>query len=83
MLNIKYGDKMIKFVIYHWTDNMIDDNPLSAWQTGVVNLKENKSRGIKPHPKGFKFNSLAELADAHIKCAQWAGIQLHKGATKC
>jgi hypothetical protein len=88
MSKIDYGDKMIKLVIYHWTNdlenfyddagNPLSDNPKAAWSSGTVNVKANKSRGIRPHPQGFPFNRLQDLPEACRKARAWAGISLYQ-----
>lgn len=60
MKEIKQGDKTIKLSIKFWTNNLPTNNLKVAWNSGVVHVMANRSRGIRSMLNPIHFNSLDE-----------------------
>ena len=76
----KHGEKTIELSLRFWTDEISGVKgtilPKHAWASGVVNVVQNASHGIKPADP-IPFNSLLELPVAIEKALLRHKIVLH------
>lgn len=76
----KFGERMIELKVCFWTDGIAEGKgyirPKHAWTRGEVRIIKNDPHGIDP-VRGYKFNSLMEIASAIEKVLVEHDIQLH------